>query len=317
MGSPPCLGIVVPCYNEEAVLPKTATALRALLADLTAKGAIAPESFICFVDDGSSDGTWGIIQAMHRDNAGLFKGIALAHNSGHQIALMAGLFSVCDKAEIAISVDADLQDDVSVMESFIEEYQTGHEIVYGVRRRRDSDTIFKRFTARLFYWLMGRLGVTIIPDHSDYRLTSQRVIRELQGFGEVNLFLRGIFPLMGFRSAHVAYDRLPRQAGATKYPLRKMLSFAWEGITSFSIAPLRLMFLAGVVLFVFCGIMIVWNLYNWLIGGVIPGWTSTVLPIYTLGAIQLMSIGILGEYVGKIYKETKRRPRFLIDRELS
>jgi glycosyltransferase involved in cell wall biosynthesis len=313
---PPRLAIVVPCYNEDLVLAQTADVLRVALHRLTVAGRIAHDSFVYFVDDGSQDGTWEIIRALHAEGHGQFRGLRLARNAGHQKALLAGLLSVRRVADIAISMDADLQDDPAVLDQFVAQHAAGHDIVYGVRRRRDGDRWPKRATAGLFYRLMGWLGVQIVRDHADYRLTSQRVLRELGRFAEANLFLRGLFPSMGFRCARVYYDREVRKAGRTKYSVGRMLAFAWEGITSFSIFPLRLVLVVGAALFCFSTGMMAWNLYHWARGAVLAGWMSTVLPIYILGAFQLMALGIVGEYLGKVYLETKRRPRYHKDEEL-
>jgi len=307
---PTHLAIVVPCYNEQEVLPETCSRLIALLDRLLAKGKIVANSRIYFVDDGSTDATWELISRSVAAGAPVV-GLRLARNRGHQNALLAGMFSAV--ADAVVTVDADLQDELDVIESMIEHFQAGCDVVYGVRRRRDSDSPLKRLTAEGFYRLMGALGVETIHNHADYRLLSKRAIDSLKGFREVNLYLRGIIPLIGFRSAIVEYDRLPRFAGDSKYPLRKMLALALDAITSFSALPLRLISLLGFIVFVGAMGVTVWALWAALATGkVIPGWASVVLPMYFLGGIQLLALGAIGEYVGKLYVEVKARPRFII-----
>lgn len=305
------LSIVVPCYNEEAVLPETAKRLGALLADLLARGKAAPGSHVVFVDDGSRDRTWPIIVALAEESP-VFRGIKLSRNRGHQHALLAGLLHT--DAAITISIDADLQDDLAAIEAMLDAHSRGADIVYGVRQRRDRDSFFKRFSAEGYYWLLARFGVELVFNHADYRLMSRRARAALASFSESNLFLRGIIPQLGFPSAIVYYDRAERFAGESKYPLRKMLAFAWQGISSFSAAPLHLV--TGLGLLVSLGSMgfSAWALWVWLFTDrAVPGWTSTVVPLVFLGGVQLLSIGILGEYVAKIYSETKRRPPFFIE----
>jgi polyisoprenyl-phosphate glycosyltransferase len=311
----PVLAIVVPSYNEEPVLRETARKLIALLEELKAQSKISGGSFLYFVDDGSTDATWEIIQELHKGDRRI-KGLKLARNAGHQNALLAGLLTARDRADYVVTIDADLQDDISVIKIMMDEAAAGKEIVYGVRRERKSDTMFKKLTALFFYRVMGLLGTKIIYNHADFRLCSKRVLQELADFHEVNLFLRGIFPLLGFPSAHVYYDRSERTAGETKYPLRKMASFALEGITSFSVTPMRVVSVVGMIVFIISFILGVWVLVSRITGRVVPGWASTVLPIYFLGGIQLLSIGIIGEYLGKIYNEVKARPRFIREKEL-
>lgn len=304
------LGVVVPCYNEEAVLPETIARLATLIRGLIEKGRIASESGVYYVDDGSRDGTWRIIQDAAAREPGVH-GIKLSRNRGHQNALLAGLEGA--QGDAVISVDADLQDDLGVIEKMVDLYVGGAEIVYGVRESRATDTIFKRITAEFYYRLLARMGVQIIFNHADYRLMSRRALQALERFGEVNLFLRGIIPQLGFTTATVTYARGERVAGESKYPLRKMLALAANGITSFSIVPLRLIAGLGFLISSFSAVMIGWIVVGKLFDNVIPGWASSVVPIYLLGGVQLLSIGIIGEYIGKIYLETKRRPRFLIE----
>lgn len=308
---PAVLAIVVPCYNEEEVLPETSRRLGELLDSLAAKGLVHAGSGIYFVDDGSRDRTWELVEGLARGDQRMH-GIKLSRNRGHQNALIAGLFNA--PGEVLISVDADLQDDLAVIEQMLLRYREGAEVVYGVRHSRTTDTAFKRGTAEGFYKLMKVMGVDLVFNHADYRLMTRRVVDCLSQYTEVNLFLRGIVPQIGFRSATVYYERAERFAGESKYPLKKMLAFAMDGITSFSVTPLRL--LAGLGL-LFCGLsflMVVWVLYgNLVMNSTIPGWASSVIPIYFLGGVQLLGLGILGEYVAKIYLETKRRPRFIVE----
>lgn len=309
------LMVVIPCYNEEEVLPETARRLTEKMASLTQRGMISEDSRVLLVDDGSKDRTWELIQGLHEQNP-LFEGVKLSRNRGHQNALLAGLMTARDRCDICISMDADLQDDMDAMDRFIEEYQKGCEVVYGVRNKRDTDTAFKRQTALMFYRLMKGLGVDITYNHADYRLMSNRALNALGQFGEVNLFLRGLAPLVGFQSGVVTYDRSERFAGESKYPLKKMLSFAVDGITSFSVKPLRLITTVGVVIFVMSLLMLLYTLISWIAGHTVIGWTSTLASIWMIGGIQLLSLGVIGEYIGKIYNETKRRPRYLIERVL-
>ena len=310
------LMVVIPCYNEDEVLPETARRLTEKMASLTQRGMISEDSRVLLVDDGSKDRTWELIQGLHEQNP-LFEGVKLSRNRGHQNALLAGLMTARDRCDICISMDADLQDDMDAMDRFIEEYQKGCEVVYGVRNKRDTDTAFKRQTALMFYRLMKGLGVDITYNHADYRLMSNRALNALGQFGEVNLFLRGLAPLVGFQSGVVTYDRSERFAGESKYPLKKMLSFAVDGITSFSVKPLRLITTVGVVIFVMSLLMLLYTLISWIAGHTVIGWTSTLASIWMIGGIQLLSLGVIGEYIGKIYNETKRRPRFIIDRYLN
>jgi polyisoprenyl-phosphate glycosyltransferase len=308
------LAIVVPCFNEEEVLPETNRRLLALLTTLQERQLVSVNSCVHYVDDGSRDRTWALIESLAAADPRV-RGIKLSRNAGHQIALLAGLLTV--EGDAVVTIDADLQDDVSVLETMVVQFIDGAEIVYGVRDSRRSDSAFKRNTALTYYSLMQRLGVDLVHNHADFRLLSRRAVDALRQFGEVNVFLRGIVPLIGFRAATVTYDRSPRFGGVSKYPLRKMLSFAAEGITSFSVVPLRLITLLGFLVSAFSFAMIVFIIYGTLVmKAVIPGWASSVVPIYFLGGIQLLSIGILGEYVAKIYMETKRRPRYFVEKTI-
>lgn len=310
------LMVVIPCYNEEEVLPETSRRLTQKMADLTAKGLITPDSRVLLVNDGSRDRTWELIEALHKENP-LFEGIKLSRNRGHQNALLAGLMTARDRCDVSISMDADLQDDMDAMDRFLEKYNEGCDIVYGVRNKRETDTVFKRETALMFYRLMRAMGADITFNHADYRLMSNRALNGLSQFSEVNLFLRGLAPLVGYQSDVVTYDRSERFAGESKYPLKKMLAFAIDGITSFSVKPLRLITSVGLVIFVVSLFMLLYALISWVGGHTVTGWTSTLASIWMIGGIQLLSLGIIGEYVGKIYNETKHRPRFIIERYLN
>ena len=304
--------IVVPCYDEEPVLPETTRRLTELLGDLVARGKVGADSWICFVDDGSRDRTWALIEAAAQVSP-LVRGLKLSRNRGHQAALMAGLMNA--DADAVISVDADLQDDLGAIEAMVDAHAGGADVVYGVRRRRDTDTFFKRFTAEGYYRLLGALGVEVVFNHADYRLLSRRVLSALASYRESNLFLRGIIPQLGFPSSVVHYDRAERFAGESKYPLVKMLSFAWQGITSFSAAPLRLITTIGALVSVGSFGVAAWALWLRLFTpDAVPGWTSTVVPMYFLGGVQLLCIGIIGEYLAKIYLEVKRRPAWFVEK---
>lgn len=306
------LGIVVPCYNEEEVLPETAKRLLDLLSRFRDAGLVSGESALYFVDDGSKDATWQLIHSLSILDPRVH-GIKLSKNRGHQNALLAGL-SVA-KGDAIITLDADLQDDIEVIGEMLDRFAKGCEIVYAVRMSRRSDTVFKRGTARVYYRLLESAGVDIVKNHADFRLMSRRALYHLQEYSEVNLFLRGIIPLLGFASAIVYYDRSARFAGNSKYPLRRMLMLALDGVTSFSVMPLRFITMLGIVISLMSFGMIGWVLYGRLfMNAGIPGWASSVIPIYFLSGIQLLSIGVLGEYVAKIYMEVKRRPRFLIEK---
>lgn len=306
------LSIVVPCYNEQEALPETSRQLLALRSRLVAAGKIADDSRVVFVDDGSRDRTWAMIEEYAA--AGLpVAGVKLSRNRGHQNALLAGLFAA--RGDAIVSVDADLQDDIEAIEAMVDHYLLGCDVVYGVRSSRDTDTVFKRQTARGFYWLMERLGAQTVPDHADYRLLSRRAIEALREYGETNLYLRGIIPLLGFRSARVEYARQARIAGESKYPLRRMLSLALNAVTSFSVVPLRLISAIGILVFVASLFVLGWTLWVALFTNrAVPGWASITLPIYFLGGVQLLALGVIGEYLGKLYVEAKRRPRYFIER---
>jgi glycosyltransferase involved in cell wall biosynthesis/putative flippase GtrA len=306
------LSVVVPCYNEEAVLTETTRQMADLFHQLIAEGNITPNSRVYYVDDGSRDKTWKLIESLAETHE-FVHGIKLSRNRGHQNALLAGLLSA--EGEAIISVDADLQDDLSAIKKMLEHHSTGCDIVYGVRDARTTDTFFKSFTAKAYYHLLNIMGVEIIYNHADYRLMSRQAIEALREFGEVNLFLRGIIPQLGFSYALVYYDRAERFAGESKYPLKKMLSFAWQGITSFSDIPLRLITSLGLLVSLVSFLITAWAVAVRLFtDNAIPGWASTVLPIYFLGGIQLLCLGIIGEYLAKIYSETKQRPRYNIQK---
>jgi polyisoprenyl-phosphate glycosyltransferase len=308
----PVLTIVVPCYNEEEVLPDTIDQLDQFVSQLIKEQIVSNRTRILFVDDGSKDRTWEIIYKTGLRNEHI-RGLKLSRNVGHQNALLAGLFAAKEYSDCVVSIDADLQDDIEVIRDFIQKFNEGNEIVYGVRKRRDTDTIFKRTTAQGFYKLMKKMGVDLVYNHADFRLMSKRALMELEEFKEVNLFLRGIVPLLGFRSDVVYYDRKERQAGETKYPLKKMLAFAFDGITSFSVSPIRFVLFIGFVSFF---LSLVFGLYFLLLktlGETQTGWTSLITSIWLIGGLQLIAIGLIGEYVGKIYKESKQRPKFIVD----
>lgn len=311
----PIIGIISPCYNEEEILVNTAEELNNLIIGLIKDKTISENSFICFVDDGSKDNTWKLISKIVLENK-LVKGIKLSINAGHQNALLAGLFTYNKSSDALITIDADLQDDITVIKEMIFKFKKGADTVYGVREERKKDTYFKRKTAQIFYKFMQLMKVNIIFNHADFRLCSKRVIHSLSGFNEVNLFLRGIIPSIGFNNEIVYYTRLERKAGISKYPLKKMLSFAWNGITSFSTFPLKLVSMLGFLIFLGCCFMSIYALHSLLNGNYVPGWLSTVLPMYFLGGIQLFCFGIIGEYVGKIYSEVKGRPRYIIEEKI-
>lgn len=305
------LSIVVPCYNEEAVLRETAVRLGALLSELQARGKIDAHSRVVFVDDGSRDRSWTMIEALAAQSH-LYRGIKLSRNRGHQNALLAGLLNA--DADATVCIDADLQDDLGAVEAMVDAHLAGADIVYGVRKRRDRDTRFKRWSAESYYWLLARFGVEVVFNHADFRLMSRRAVDALAQYGESNLFLRGIVPQLGFPSAIVYYDRAERFAGESKYSLHQMLALAWQGITSFSSAPLR--FITALGMLVSFGSLCLAGWAVWIrvfTDDAVPGWTSTVAPLYFLGGVQLLAIGVLGEYVAKIYGETKRRPAFFIE----
>ena len=309
------LYLVIPCYNEEEVLPETSKRLTAKLGAMIEMGLISQDSKIVFVNDGSKDHTWQLIRQYHEENP-MIQGINLSRNKGHQSALLAGLMTVREYCDMAISMDADLQDDVDAIEQFVEKYYEGCEVVYGVRSERKTDSFFKRASAQSFYKLMLHMGVEIVYNHADYRLMSRRALDEMEGFKEVNLFLRGIVPLIGFQSGVVTYERHERFAGESKYPLKKMLNFAFDGITSFSVKPIRMVTTLGIIIFAISILMLIYFLITWCIGWTVPGWTSIVVSVWAIGGLQLLAIGIIGEYIGKIYMETKARPKFIVQEYL-
>lgn len=308
------LSLIIPCYNEEEVLPLTLPRLLGLLSLLEARGLVSPQSDVTFVDDGSRDRTWELIEAARRADPRVH-GIKLSRNRGHQNALLAGL--LCSQADVTISLDADLQDDLEAIPRMLNAHRLGAEIVYGVRARRDTDTWFKRTTARGYYAVLRMFGVDIVPDHADFRLMSRRALEALHGFREVNLFLRGIVPLLGFPTAVVTYDRGTRQAGESKYPLRRMLALALEGIFSFSTVPLRWITWLGLTVsaasLTFAGWAVVVRLFT---ERAVPGWASTVVPLFFLGGVQLLALGVMGGYLSRVYAEAKQRPRFIIEKTL-
>lgn len=305
------LYIVVPCYNEEEVLPETSRRLKEKLESLMAADKISPDSRVLFVNDGSKDKTWEIISQLH-EQCSLFSGADLTRNRGHQNALLAGLMTAKDRCDMAISMDADLQDDIDAVDAMVEEYYAGCDIVYGVRSSRKKDTFFKRFTAEGFYKLMNAMGAETVFNHADYRLMSKRALEGLAQFKEVNLFLRGIVPMIGYRTGTVTYERGERFAGESKYPLKKMLSFAMEGITSLSVKPIRMITGLGFLVFFISIAMLIYSIVRWAMGETIMGWASLICSVWAIGGLILLSLGVIGEYIGKIYLETKERPRFLL-----
>lgn len=307
----PILYLVIPCYNEEAVLPVTSGMFLKKLTELAAAGKISDESRVLFVNDGSKDGTWRIIEGLAASDAH-YEGVCLSRNRGHQNALLAGLMTAKEYADVTISIDCDGQDDINAMDAMIDEYLAGVDVVYGVRSKRETDTWFKRTTAEGFYRMMRALGADVVFNHADYRLMSRRALEGLAEFGEVNLFLRGLVPLVGYRCSSVYYERAERLAGESHYPLKKMLAFAFDGITSLSTKPLRLIMTAGLLVSVVSFLAIIVTVVKKLFGYTVTGWASMICAVYFLGGVQLLGIGVIGEYIGKIYSETKRRPRFLI-----
>lgn len=306
------LYIVVPCYKEEEVLPETARQLEEKMQELMDKGRISNDSKVMFVNDGSTDHTWNIIKELHQENK-LFSGVNLSRNRGHQNALLAGLMTAKDYADVVISMDADLQDDIHAVDRMLDAYYQGNDVVYGVRSSRDTDTFFKRFTAESFYKVMRALGVEMAFNHADYRLMSKRALEGLAEYKEVNLFLRGIVPLIGYQSTTVEYARSPRFAGESKYPLRKMLAFAFDGITSFSVKPISIITNFGFLVSFISFFALLWCLICKFTGQTVAGWTSILASVWFLGGLQLLSLGIIGEYIGKIYNEVKHRPRYIIE----
>ncbi len=307
----PILYIVIPCYNEQEVLPVTSGMFLAKLRQLEDEGTISNKSRVLFVNDGSKDKTWQVIQNLCGQNEH-FQGVCLSRNRGHQNALLAGLMTARHHADVTISIDCDGQDDINAMDEMLREYAAGCDVVYGVRSKRDTDTWFKRTTAQGFYKVMKVLGADTVYNHADYRLMSRRALDGLAQFGEVNLFLRGLVPLVGYRSSSVYYERAERLAGESHYPLKKMLAFAFDGITSLSIKPIRIITALGFFISIASVIGILWVLITHLVGFTVSGWSSMLCAIFFMGGVQLLCLGVIGEYVGKIYNETKRRPRFII-----
>ena len=307
----PVLYIVIPCYNEQEVLPVTSGMFLEKINSLIAKGRVAPESRVVFVNDGSKDNTWSIIQELAKSDEH-FEGICLSRNRGHQNALLGGLMTVKDRCDITISIDCDGQDDINAMDAMVDAYWEGCEVVYGVRSKRDTDTFFKRFTAEGFYKLMNWMGAQVVFNHADYRLMSSRVLNEFASFREVNIFLRGMVPLVGFKSTSVYYERAERIAGESHYPLKKMLALAFDGITSLSVKPIRLITGFGALISVVSFLGVIWAMIEAILGRTVAGWASTTSIVCFMGGIQLLCLGVIGEYIGKIYLETKQRPRFII-----
>ena len=316
--APPVVSFVVPCYNEEAVLPYTLRELSAALKGLIADGAVADNSYLFFVDDGSRDDTWALIEKAHTDDSRHVRGLKLSRNVGHQKALLAGLLGQIGKADAAISLDADMQDNVAVTRQMIERFVNGGaEIVFGVRSERPTDTVFKRKTAHWYYGLLRWLGVEVVFDHGDFRLIGDRALRALAQFGEVQVFLRGIVMQLGFKTDVVYFERKPRLHGETKYPLSKMLAFASDGITSFSVTPLRLVTTLGLLLFVLSIVAAIWVVVSWMAGRTIEGWASLMIIFLLVSSFQTLALGVIGEYVGKTYFEAKSRPRYIVEKELT
>lgn len=311
------LGIVVPCYNEEEVFPISAKALREVLDDLVAKGKISHDSFVMFVNDGSRDKTWELIENEHKLYPKQIFGVNLAGNVGHQFALTAGLLTAKDMCDVTVSIDADLQDDVNAIEQMIDKYHEGCDIVYGVRSQRKTDTFFKRTTAQGFYKLMAAMGVKTVYNHADFRLMSSRAVEQYSKYNEKNLFIRGIVPLLGYKTDSVYYERLERAAGESKYPLSKMLALAFNGITSFSVKPISMILGIGIAIMILSFLAAVYSLVVHFLGMTVPGWTSIILSVWFLGGMQLLAIGLVGQYIGKIYIEVKNRPRYNIEKVLA
>ncbi len=309
------LYIAVPCYNEEEVLPDSAVKLREKLISMMDGGLISRDSRIVFIDDGSSDNTWELITELHQVDR-IFSGIKLSRNRGHQNALMCGLMTLKDEADAVISIDADLQDDIEVFDEMVKRYEDGCDVVYGVRAKRETDTFFKRFTAEGYYKVLDKMGAKVIFNHADFRLMSRRALEAFSEFSETNLFLRGLVPMVGFKSDIVTYERSERLAGESKYPLKKMLALAWEGITSLSTKPIKLITRLGMIIFLVSIIMLIYTLIRFFTGATQTGWASLAVSIWAIGGLQMMAIGIIGEYIGKIYLESKRRPRYIVEEYL-
>lgn len=310
------LYLVIPCYNEQEVLPETSKQLLEKMTNLIKKEKISKESKIMFVNDGSKDKTWEIIEKLHAEN-NIFQGVCLSRNKGHQNALLAGLMTAKEYCDAAISLDADLQDDIDAIDGMVDKFNNENcDIVYGVRSSRETDTFFKKFTAEGYYKVMKMLGADIVFNHADYRLMSKRALYNLEDFKEVNMFLRGIVPMIGYKSDKVYYSRKERFAGESKYPLKKMLAFAWEGITSLSTKPIRMITTLGVVVMIIAVIILIYSLVRFFMGATISGWTSTMVSIWFLGGLNLFAVGMIGEYIGKVYLETKERPKYIIEKYL-
>ena len=309
------LYIVIPCYNEEEVLEETSKRLKVKMNKLVENKIISNKSKVLFVNDGSKDKTWKLVESIEKKEK-YFTGISLSRNRGHQNALLAGLLTAKEKADVIISMDADLQDDIDAIDKMLEKYNDGADIVYGVRNSRKKDTLFKKTTAQGFYKIMKLFGVDIVYNHADYRLTTKKVLDELEKYNEVNLFLRGIFPLIGFKSEIVYYERGERFAGESKYPLKKMIHFAWDGITSFTIKPLHFIFSIGIIIFIVSILIMIYSLVRKVTGNTVSGWTFLSISIWFIASLQMISIGIIGEYIGKIYMEVKHRPRYCIEKNL-
>lgn len=312
---PKTLYILAPCYNEAEVLPLTSKIFLDKLNSLITEGKISENSRVAFVDDGSKDETWNIIESLHELDP-KFIGVKLSRNRGHQNALLGGMSTVADDCDMIVTIDADAQDDVNAIDKMVDDFNSGIEIVYGVRASRETDTFFKRTTAQGFYKFMTLMGVETVYNHADFRLMSSRAVKALLDFKEVNLFLRGMVPLVGFQSSTVTYDRAPRLAGESKYPLKKMLTFAFDGITSFSIRPIRFITALGGITLILSVLFAIYALISYFVHNTVPGWTSTVLSIWFFGSLQLIATGVVGEYIGKIYLEAKGRPRFFIEKYL-
>ena len=309
------LYLAVPCYNEDEVLFDTTEKLTKKYDQLIADGKITNDSKIVYIDDGSKDKTWEIISELYKTNT-YVNGIKMSRNRGHQNALLGGLMTIKDDCDCVISIDADLQDDINAFDKMIEDFENGSEIVYGVRSKRATDTAFKRMTAQGFYKILSALGAEVVYNHADFRLMSRRALNALADFKEVNLFLRGLVPLVGYKSSVVEYERSERLAGESKYPLKKMLGLAWDGVTSLSMKPIRMITVLGVIVFCISIIMLIYSVVMWAIGNTVSGWTSMTVSIWAIGGLQLLAIGVVGEYIGKIYMETKNRPRFIVEEQL-
>ncbi len=309
------LYLAIPCYNEQEVLYDTTNKLTAKFDSLINEGKITSDSKIVYIDDGSKDRTWEIVEELHRSNK-YVNGVKMSRNRGHQNTLYGGLMTIKDDCDCVISIDADLQDDINTFDEMLRDFENGSDIVYGVRSKRATDTAFKRMTAQAFYKILSALGAEVVYNHADFRLMSRRALDSLADFKEVNLFLRGLVPLIGYKTSVVEYERSERLAGESKYPLKKMLGLAWDGVTSLSMKPIRMITSLGAIVFCVSIVILIYSFIMWAIGNTVSGWTSTVVSIWAIGGLQLLAIGIVGEYIGKIYMETKQRPRFIVDKEL-